>query len=81
MITELLDAIDAALAGDWDHAHRIVQQLETDPHACWLHAVLHKIEGDKSNSRYWYARTSHTYDEYSDPRRELAVIKSETKGR
>lgn len=80
MTTELLDAIDAALADDWDHAHRIVQRFEADPQACWLHALLHKIEGDKSNSRYWYARTSHAYEEYSDPREELAAIKMELVG-
>ena len=42
------------LAGDWTGAHEIVQQDETDPTSCWVHAVLHKIEGDAANARYWY---------------------------
>ena len=77
MKTQLLDAIDAVLAGDWDRAHGIVQQDEDDPIACWIHAVLHKIEGDASNSRYWYSHSAHSYAEYTDVKQELAAIKQE----
>jgi hypothetical protein len=37
-------------------AHKIVQADEADATSCWIHAVLHKIEGDIGNSRYWYRR-------------------------
>jgi len=69
-------AIDAALAGEWDKSHRIVQE-HSDALACWIHAVLHKIEGDAWNSRYWYARTrsSAEYEDYADPRAELEAIR------
>ena len=77
MRPELLNAINAALAGDWHRAHEIAQQDETDPIACWLHAVLHKIEGDAGNSRYWYAQTTHSYGEFADAQQELAAIKRE----
>jgi hypothetical protein len=77
MKADLRDAIDAALAGDWHRAHEIVQQDEDDPLACWIHALLHKIEGDAGNSRYWYARTVHSYGEFTDPKQELAAIKHE----
>jgi hypothetical protein len=77
MKVHLLDAIDAALAGDWQRAHETVQQDRNGPLACWIHAVLHKIEGDASNSRYWYSRSSHSYDEFADAKLELAAIKSE----
>ena len=80
MKIDLLNAVDAALAGDWDRAHQIVQQDEDDPLACWVHAVLHKIEGDAGNSRYWYARTAHSYGEFADTKRELAAIKKELEG-
>jgi hypothetical protein len=52
---EFLKAIDLAIAGEWNAAHEIVQQYE-DTTAAWIHAVLHKIEGDQDNSRYWYRR-------------------------
>ena len=77
MNKELLDAIDAALKSDWDRAHKIVQRDEDDPLACWVHAVLHKIEGDAGNSRYWYARTTHSYGEFADAQQELAAIRLE----
>jgi hypothetical protein len=64
-------AIEAALAGDWHRAHRIVQERE-DPLACWVHAILHKIEGDAGNARYWYARSGgQRYEDFADPREEL----------
>jgi len=77
MKKELLDAIDAALKGDWDRAHNIVQQDEDDPLSCWVHAVLHKIEGNASNSRYWYSRTTHSYGVFAVTQQELATIKPE----
>ena len=48
----LLQAIEMALAGKWDAAHELVQQHEGDATAAWIHAVLHKIEGDLGNARY-----------------------------
>jgi hypothetical protein len=79
MKPDLSDAIDAALSGDWQRAHKIVQQDEDDPLACWIHAVLHKIEGDADNSRYWYSQTTHAYGDFADPQQELAAIKREVK--
>ncbi len=81
MSHDLLAAVNAALAGNWDRAHEIVQQDEDDPVACWIHAVLHKIEGDAGNSRYWYSHTTHAYGEFTDPGRELETIKHEIEKR
>ena len=39
--------------GDWERAHDIVQEIETDS-ASLVHAYLHRREGDESNARYWY---------------------------
>lgn len=69
-------AVDLALAGEWEGAHSIVQAHEDDATACWVHAVLHKIEGDESNSRYWYRRSNQAFEAYSDPRDELGAIKA-----
>jgi hypothetical protein len=40
--------------GEWDAAHAIAQDLHT-PTGSWLHALLHLIEGDLGNARYWFA--------------------------
>ena len=53
---QLANAVVHALAGKWKEAHDIVQQDERDELSCWIHAVLHRQEGDLSNAQYWYAR-------------------------
>ncbi len=73
-LQELMTAVDHALAGRWDEAHQIVQRYEDSPVACWLHAVLHKIEGDVSNARYWYAKTNMVFERFPDPKVELRAI-------
>ena len=78
---DLFRAIELALAGEWDAAHQLVQPYKDDATASWIHAVLHKIEGDLANSRYWYRRAGrldHTADE---PRAELAAIQAEIRSR
>lgn len=72
--SDLLRAIEFALDAKWDDAHRIVQAYD-DEHAAWIHAVLHKIEGDESNSRYWYRRAGQDYREDISPSDELDVIR------
>lgn len=41
----------------WDQAHHIVQQ-EADPASAWVHAYLHRKEGDTGNAAYWYRRAN-----------------------
>lgn len=72
----LVQAIDLALAGDWAGAHGIVQKHEGNRTACWIHACLHKIEGDTGNSRYWYGRAGQFYESYADPTAELKAIRA-----
>ena len=67
-------AVTAALSGEWDKAHLIVQDIWSLD-AAWIHAVLHKIEGDEGNSRYWYARAKRDYEDFADPNDELRAIK------
>jgi hypothetical protein len=80
MTDELLRAIDLALENQWDAAHRVVQQYESDPTAAWIHAVLHKIEGDLDNSRYWYRRADKMECVEQEPRAELQAIKVAIEG-
>ena len=41
--------------GDWDEAHRLAQ-AQDDRIGAWVHAYLHRVEGDLSNAAYWYRR-------------------------
>lgn len=73
---DLIAGVDAALAGRWDEAHVLAQKHEGDATGCWLHACLHKMEPDEANSRYWYRRSGHSYEEYADAKAELAAIRA-----
>jgi hypothetical protein len=48
-----LQALWWAGKGDWDKAHRIVMD-EHSKAAAWVHAYLHRVEGDDGNAGYWY---------------------------
>jgi len=39
--------------GDWDKAHEVIQDVP-DKNASWIHAYLHRKEGDVGNADYWY---------------------------
>jgi hypothetical protein len=70
----LIQAVQLALDGNWDASHKIAQDY-SDPIANWIHAVLHKIEDDVWNSKYWYARTTgKQFEDYSETHTELLAI-------
>ncbi len=50
-----LQALWYESTGDWDQAHTAAQQADNTDGA-WVHAYLHRVEGDLSNARYWYRR-------------------------
>lgn len=70
------EALEHAAAGRWDEAHAIAQAHEGDPLCDWLHAVLHKIEGDAGNARYWYRRAGRLAHEGDDVAAELEKIRA-----
>jgi hypothetical protein len=41
--------------GDWNKAHEVAQEIG-DPEGAWVHAYLHRKEGDAANAAYWYRR-------------------------
>ena len=51
----LLAALWHDARGDWRRAHEISQDIET-AQAAWVHAYLHRKEGDAGNAAYWYRR-------------------------
>ena len=80
MQNELVRAIDLALDDQWDEAHEIAQRYESDAAAQWIHAVLHKIEGDLANSRYWYRQAGKLERVDDEPLAELRSIRTTLTG-
>ena len=52
-VEPLLRALWHDARGDWDEAHHLAQEIETREGA-WVHAYLHRKEGDLGNAGYWY---------------------------
>lgn len=58
-LTPTARALWLAKKGRWDAAHDLTQDLP-DPDGAWIHAWLHREEGDYGNACYWYARARKT---------------------
>jgi len=75
-----LQALAVEKRGDWHEAHRLCQE-DGDADGAWVHAYLHRVEGDLSNAGYWYRRagkpvqTSPTDEEWEAIAR--ALVKKE----
>lgn len=54
-LPSLLLALWHDAKGDWDAAHKVAQDIE-DEDGAWIHAYLHRKEGDVGNAAYWYRR-------------------------
>lgn len=65
---ELLDA------GDWQRAHEIVQN-ESSVLAAWLHGIVHTLEGDLDNARYWYRRAKRSFPGATAVKEEIGAVR------
>jgi hypothetical protein len=57
-----LQALWWAKKGDWERAHDLAQDANSR-HGDWVHAYLHRVEGDPNNAVYWYARAKEPFFE------------------
>ena len=70
----LRDALVHLEQGDWQAAHEIVQQDEESPLACWAHGIVHLMEGDTSNARYWYRAAQRAFPKDPSVKDEIAAL-------
>ncbi|SFE81109.1 hypothetical protein SAMN05518672_110168 [Chitinophaga sp. CF118] len=63
-LTAYLQALWWDGKGNWQKAHDIIEHVDDDT-AAWIHAYLHREEGDNGNARYWYARAGRKMPEVS----------------
>ena len=59
--------------GNWQRAHEIVQADESVL-GCWAHGIVHILEGDMQNARYWYRRAHRPFPHGADTAPELAAL-------
>ena len=75
-LTRALDLLDQ---GEWQAAHEIVQK-ESSPLAAWLHGIVHALEGDLDNARYWYRRADRAFPGAGAVREEIAAAREARRG-
>ena len=73
----LLRAAELMAQGDWQAAHAIVQEDEESPLACWAHGIVHIMEGDLPNARYWYRHAKRPFPASPDVETELGLLRKE----
>jgi hypothetical protein len=59
--------------GEWQKAHAIVQEDATEL-GCWAHGIVHMMEGDLGNARYWFRRAHRVFPKDADARAEVAAL-------
>jgi hypothetical protein len=62
-------------AGDWEGAHAIVQD-DPSPLAAWMHGIVHLLEGDVSNARYWYGCSGRAFPGEGAVREEIEAVRA-----
>ncbi len=70
----LTKAIEFLEAGAWQQAHEIVQ-AERSNLAAWLHGIVHALEGDLDNARYWYRRAGRDFPGREAVQQEIAAVR------
>ncbi|MHA7864736.1 hypothetical protein [Flagellimonas marinaquae] len=60
---EALQSLWFDAQGDWESSHNIAQDLHSTM-GSWIHAYLHRKEGDEWNARYWYDRAGQPFPNY-----------------
>jgi hypothetical protein len=63
-VAVLLQALWYEAKGDWGKSHELAQDVNT-PDGSWVHAYLHRKEGDQFNAQYWYKRANQKMPAYS----------------
>ena len=72
----LAETIALLRARDWEAAHEIAQESK-EPLAAWAHAIVHLIEGDESNARYWYGQAGRAFPGMDAVDAEIASLEDD----
>jgi len=75
---DLRQAVVYLEKGEWQAAHEIVQEDEESRLFCWAHGIVHLMEGDLSNARYWYRKAGRPpFSEAPPVAGEIRALKAE----
>ena len=74
---QLRTALKHLQKGEWQAAHEIVQKDEDSKLSCWAHGIVHLMEGDRSNARYWYRQAKRPFPSEPSAAKEIAALREE----
>lgn len=77
MKSDLRRAVALLESADWQAAHKIVQDDEDSRLFCWAHGIVHLMEGDLPNARYWYRKAGRPLPEAPGVSAEIDALKAE----
>ncbi len=70
----LARAVEFLAAGAWQQAHEIVQN-ESSALGAWLHGIVHILDGDLDNARYWYRKAGRVFPGRDAVQAEIAAAR------
>jgi hypothetical protein len=76
--TPIAKAVRHLEAGEWQAAHALVQK-DVSSLGCWAHGIVHLVEGDLDNAKYWYRRAHRSLPHGNTANAEIAALKASLK--
>ena len=73
-VAPIVKAVRHLEAGEWQAAHALVQKDATSL-GCWAHGIVHLVEGDLENAKYWYRRAHRPMPHGNTATAEIAALK------
>jgi hypothetical protein len=74
-VSPIAKAVRCLEAGEWQAAHEIVQK-DSSALGCWAHGIVHLVEGDLENAKYWYRRAHRALPHGDTVAAEIAALKA-----
>jgi len=71
----IVRAVRCLEIGEWQTAHEIAQQ-DASSVGCWVHGIVHLVEGDLENAKYWYGRAHRTLPRGATAAAEIAALRA-----
>ena len=74
-VLSIVKAVRHLEQGQWKEAHALVQN-DASALGCWAHGIVHLIEGDMDNAKYWYRRAHRALPHGNTANAEIAALKA-----
>ena len=74
-VASIVKAVRHLEQGQWKAAHELVQN-DASAFGCWAHGIVHLVEGDMDNAKYWYRRAHRALPDGNTANAEIVALKA-----